>query len=60
MKTQMKKITIAIIMILAFCGGVKGQDTCEIAILNDARTAWVSGSIGINSYFNYKKSSISC
>lgn len=27
MKTQMKKIALFIVMILAFCGGAKGQDT---------------------------------
>jgi len=60
MKTQMKKIAIAITMILAFFGEVNAQtDTCEIAILNDAKTTWISGSIGTVSYFNYRKSSIS-
>jgi len=40
MKTQMKKIAIAIVMIIAFCGSVNAQH--EIAVKNDSNV-WVAG-----------------
>jgi len=40
MKTQMKKIAIAIVMIIAFCGSVNAQH--EIAVKND-NGVWVAG-----------------
>jgi hypothetical protein len=64
MKTQMKKIAIAIVMIIAFCGSVNAQH--EISVKND-NNEWIAGNwkyipgypFNVVSRLNYRDISIS-